>query len=230
MLARGRQITRLVVGVGGVANIAGGIAVAVAGAVLGWLALAGAMTPIAEGAPRGRVVRVERAKVALPPRFCELPARGQAMCLGSPREGERVAVLVADRSIVGSFVIEEVREPTELYERGLCSGAGVLAVKGRGMRGTADPYTDLVGLRGATLGARARVLTSWSPPSGRADEIVLVAVDGDGDGDADVAVTRYRCDATGAADPDADFLCYDTFVRERDRLERTSQDILRACS
>jgi hypothetical protein len=225
MLARGRRIARLVVGTGG---IAGGIGCA-AGAVFGCLALAAVTAPLAEGAPRGRVVRVERRKVAPPPRYCELPARGQAVCLGSPREGDRVTVLVADRAIVGSFVIDDVGKATELYDRGLCSDTGISAVKGRGMRGTADPYADLVGLRGAALGARARVVTNFVSPENHADAIVLAAVDGDGDGDADIAVIRYRCDATGASVPDGEFLCYDTFVEERGRMKRSSQDIFRAC-
>jgi hypothetical protein len=72
-------------------------------------------------------------------------------------------------------------------------------------------------------------VTSWVPPDGRADAIVLIAVDGDGDGDADIAVIRYRCDSTGAAVPDADFLCYDTFARERGGMKRSSQDVFRAC-
>jgi hypothetical protein len=227
MFALGRRIGRLVVGtspVGGLAGAGGAVF-----GVVGCLALAAATAPLAEGAPRGRVVRVERGKALPPPRYCELPARGQAFCLGSPREGDRVTLFVADRAIVGSFAIDQVGKPTELYERGLCSDTGVGAVKGRGMRGSADAYTDLVGLRGAPLGDRAKVVTSWVPPDGRTDATVLVAVDGDGDGDVDIAVIRYRCDSTGAPVPDAEFLCHDTFVEERGRLKRSSQDILRAC-
>jgi len=197
---------------------------------LGGLALAGAAAPVAEGAPPGRVIRVERARAVVAPRFCVQPAGGQRVCFGRPREGEHIALIDAENKMIrGDFVIDTIADATEMGARGLCVDSGAFAVRGHLLRGDADPDVDLIGLRGLVLGARAQVLDGVDAPSGRPEETVDLALDTDGDGRADVVVTRFPCDAAGAMDLAADGRCFDIHVEERGRLRRTSRDILKVC-
>src|SRR5262245_59576203 len=84
--------------------------------------LVGALALAADAAPRGRVVRVERATISAVPRFCSMSGRrGEGTCFGLPQEGEAIEIVdPAARTLRGTFVIESVAEATELASLGLC--------------------------------------------------------------------------------------------------------------
>jgi hypothetical protein len=195
------------------------------------LLLVGAMALAAEGAPRGRVVRVERGVAAAVPRICAMGgSRGQHMCFGEPREGDRIAVIdLAERRVRGEFVIESVTEATELAAMGLCINTGVRTVKGSYVSGT-EEGGHIMGMRGAKLNRNlARVMTGVSPPSGRTEESVELAIDSDASGKADLVLTQYACDQNGSPSTGGDGRCFDTYMEQRGALTRVQQDILRSC-
>ena len=192
--------------------------------------LAGA-APRAEAAPRGRVIRVERGVAARVPRLCAMTAvRGQSICFGRPREGERIAVIdLADKAVRGEFVIESVSEAADATHLGVCLDTGLQIVKGSYVGG-AEPGGHAFGLRGAKLSRRtARVISDLPSPSGRTEETVELAIDADGNGRADIVLTQYSCDASGAPSSGGMIRCLDTYMEQRGGLRRVQQDILRAC-
>jgi hypothetical protein len=193
-------------------------------------AVALAAVPAAAG-PRGRVVRVERGPSAGVPRLCSISAgRGEGVCFGQPRKGERIAVLdMSERKMSGELVIEAVGEPTELTSRGVCVNTGLQTVKGT-FAGEADGLGHLMGLRGARIDPRiARVRVDLPPPSGRDDETVELGVDLDGNGRTDLVITHYACDDSGAPASDGEGRCFDTYMDRGAGLRRAQQDIFRIC-
>src|SRR5262245_29233155 len=84
----------------------------------------------AEGAPKGRVIRVERTTKVVVPRFCAMASvRGQSLCFGRPREGERIAIIdTSEKAVIGEFLIESVGEATEFSQLGICVDTGVQTV------------------------------------------------------------------------------------------------------
>jgi hypothetical protein len=199
---------------------------------LGAVVLVAAAALAAEGAPRGRVVRVERTIAATVPRICAMGGgtRGQNMCFGDPRVGDRIAVIdMAEKRVRGEYVIESVSEATELSSLGLCISSGVKSVRGSYAAG-AEEGGHVMGLRGARLSRKlTQVLTSVPAPSGRTDETVELAIDADGNGHADLVLTQYPCDANGVPASGGDGRCFDTYLEQRGGLRRVQQDILRAC-
>jgi hypothetical protein len=205
---------------------------------VGALALAGALAgtgaPAAGAAPRGRVVRVERASATPTPRLCIMGhGRDAHLCLGQARAGERIALLVAtEPRLRGELVIESATDATDLRRDNVCISGGAQYVKGWYTSGT-DSSDVTAGLRGAGLDLSvARVLDGVPAPSGHADESVKLAVDGDGNGSADLVMTAYRCTPDGAPAPSgasSDSRCFDTYMAYRGKLRRVHQDIIRAC-
>ncbi len=193
-------------------------------------AIALASVPAAAG-PRGRVVRVERSASAGVPRLCSISAgRGEGVCFGQPRKGERIAVLdLSERKVSGELLIESVGEPTELASRGVCVSTGVQTVKGL-FTGGADGLGHLMGLRGVRLDPRiARVRVDLPSPSGRDDDSVEFGVDTDGNGRTDLVLTHYACDDAGAPASDGAGRCFDTYMDRGTGLRRVQQDIFRIC-
>ncbi len=198
------------------------------------LPLAGAVALVAvsaAAAPRGRVVRVERGATSAVPRLCSIATgRGEGVCFGQPRKGERIAVLdLSERTVRGEFLIESVGAATELTSRGVCVSTGVQTVKGTYTSG-GDGLGHLMGLRGARLDPRiARVRVDVPAPSGRPDESVEFAVDTDGNGRTDLVLTHYACNESGAPAGDGEGRCFDTYMDRGDGLRRVQQDIFRIC-
>jgi hypothetical protein len=156
--------------------------------------------------------------------------RDQNLCFGRPRAGERIAIIdLSEQRVRGEFVIESVEDSAELAQIRMCVDTGVQTVKGSYVGG-AEGGEQVVGLRGARLDPRtARVLSDVTPPSGRAEESVEVAIDTDGNGRADLILTQYACDATGAPTNGAGARCFDTYLEQRGVMRRVQRDILRAC-
>lgn len=199
---------------------------------LACLLLVGATASPAAGAPRGRVVRVERSPAVVVPRICAMGGggAGQNMCFGEPREGDRIVVIdLAERRVRGDFVIESVAEATDLASINVCISSGVRSVRGSYASGV-EEGGHVIGLRGARLDRRiARVLANVDPPSGRTDEQVELAIDADGNGSADLLLTQYVCDPNGAPASGGEGRCLDTYLAQRGVMRRVQQDILRAC-
>lgn len=185
----------------------------------------------ASAAPRGRVIRVERGSIAAVPRLCAMGAsRGENMCFGQPRVGERVAVVdLGERVVRGEFVIESVGDAKDLLSRGICVSTGLQMVKGTYVDG-AQPGRQVMGLRGVRLSPRARVLSDVPAPSGRPEESVELALDTDGNGRADILLSQYACDVSGALSTGGEARCLDTYIDQRGTLRRVQQDILQVCS
>jgi hypothetical protein len=199
--------------------------------------LVGATALAASAAPKGRVVRVERpSKQAAVPRFCVLSDTG-SFCLGTPKDGDRVALIDRDRSaVVGELRIDSAI-PSALP--GQCPTPKPTAFKVTGTIVSGDPDLlsndhEIFGLRDVTLDRRvARMLTDLPSPRGNTNDEVELAVDADGDSDADYLLLSFPCDAAGAPSnrsPSSNgFRCLDTYVERQDKLVRVHQDILASC-
>jgi len=238
--SRGRSVGRARARVG--AGAGAGAAAALVMALAGGAAASPAGRPASAGrtAPAGRVVRVERPQLSAVPRLCVMGlGRGQSMCLGQPRAGERVTIIdMDDRAVRGELVIETVGEETELAALGLCVSSGIRTVKGT-LSPDMSEGRSLVGLRGARLDRRmARVLTGISSPSGRADESVELAVDADGNGRPDLVITQYACDAAGSSSSvsgggggvsGAEGRCIDTYMEQHGGMRRVLQETVSPC-
>jgi hypothetical protein len=187
--------------------------------------------PTGRATPAGKVVRVERPQLSAVPRLCVMGmGRGQSMCLGQPRAGERVAIIdMEDKAVRGELVIESIGEETELAALGLCVSSGVRTVKGTLTPDVSEGRT-LVGLRGARLDRRvARVLSGITSPSGRTDESVELALDADGNGRPDLVVTQYPCDAAGAPSSSNEGRCIDTYMEQHGAMRRVLQESVGPC-
>ena len=198
---------------------------------VGGFLLVGAMALAAEAAPRGRVVRVERAPADPVPRRCSIrPERGEIRCYGQPRKGERIAVIdLSAEAVRGELVIESVGARLPDAGLGICVNTDVHAVSASYASG-GGAGGNLLGLRGAKLDHRtARVMKDVGAPSGRAGESVELAVDADANGRADLVVTRYACDQDGRPSSDGAGRCFDTYVERDGGLRRVHQDIFRVC-
>jgi hypothetical protein len=194
------------------------------------LLVLGAMALTAEGAPRGRVVRVERGAVKTVPRFCVMGGGDRNMCFGEPREGDHITIFdLGERRVRGEFVIESSSESTELAAIGLCVNTGIRNVKGSYTPGT-EEGGHVMGMRGLQLNRRiARVLENVPSPSGRTDDSVELAVDYDDNGQPDLVMTQYSCDVNGSPSAGGDGRCFDTYTEQRGGLRRVQQDIIRRC-
>jgi hypothetical protein len=197
---------------------------------LGALLLAGT----ALSAPRGKVVRVERARArASTARFCVvMDSPEKLLCIGAPKDGELVTFLdqraggVIGTARVDSFAPAKMyacpgREPT-LFDVNATLASGDRDVIARG-------YT--IALRGVSLDERAKIIEDYQPAQ-PSEQSVLVAIDTDSSGTADVVMFQYTCDPAGAfASPGANgnTQCYDTYVDRGGKLVRTHQDIIEIC-
>jgi hypothetical protein len=212
-------------------SAAGALAPANALALLAASAAALTSPGVALAGPAGRVVRIERAQLGVVPRLGVMGiSRGQSMCLGQPRAGERVALIdIEDKAVHGELVIDSVGEENELAALGLCVSSGAHSVKGT-ITPPIGEGRSLVGLRGARLNRRvARVLTGISPPSGRTGESVELAVDADGNGRPDLIVTQYACDATGTPSASGEGRCIDTYMDQHGAMRRVLQESVGTC-
>ena len=199
------------------------------------LILLGAMTLTAWAAPRGRVIRVERGTSAADPRFCAIGLRSsESLCFGKPAEGERVLLIDPEQKvIVGELRIDKVTPTTDVGGMGFCSDAGLYSIKGTVVDGEERLVKrEALGVRGLKVNRKsARVLTNGASPSGRSTDRVTLTLDANGDGRADLVLTQYACDATGAPATTVEGWCVDTYTAQPDgRLQRTHQDVLKACT
>jgi hypothetical protein len=195
------------------------------------MVLVGAIALPATGAPRvrGKVVRIERARgTAATPRVCDVRADKGGTCLGSePVIGEVVTVLDE------TGVIAEVRivEAAAFSTGGTNPCLSLWNIKTEVVRG------DLASIPMRTIGIvdpevhprKGKMLPKEqfpSPPSGRSDEQVVVAVDRDGDRTADILLTQNQCDGTS---PIPGGSCIDEWARVGGRMIRVQQTNFATC-
>lgn len=170
-------------------------------------------------APRGRVIRVERAGGSrVPPRLCEVHG-DTGNCVGEePRVGQSV-ILLDERRVIAEVQIVEATSFSP-------SCPTLWSVKTRVVRGSAGD-SDGIGVidtgidpNRAHLIDRARLPPS---PSGLPDDEVWRAIDRDGDGAADILITRYSCDTSGRPTSGGVTYCIDLWSRTGARMTRTTQ-------
>lgn len=193
-----------------------------------WPFLIVALPLVAVAAPRtkGKVVRVERARVASAiPRICDVRNEDGGICFGpKPEVGDIVSVLTETR------VIAEVRvtETQDYLPRGGAGGAcpGLHAIKVELLRGAFDPDSQTVGVVDRDLDIRtARKLPrSRHPesPNRRPEESVQIAIDRQNDGVADILVVQSDCDGQGQ-------LCLDEWARVDKKMVRVQQTNFTNC-
>jgi hypothetical protein len=177
-------------------------------------------------APRGRVVRIERAGGgSATPRLCEI--RGDTgTCVGDePRAGQTVVVL-DERHVVAELQVVEAAPF-------VASCPSLWTVKTRAARG---PGGELEGIGVIDAGinpSRAHVIDKERlppSPSGQPGEEVWRAIDRDGDGTADILITRYNCDQAGKALAGGSTFCIDVWARVGSRLVKTTQLSFAQCA
>ena len=187
------------------------------------------LAPQSFAKPAGKVVRVERARgVGSTPRVCDVRPSGAGTCIGSaPIPGEIIVVLDEN----GVLAQVRILDATGYSTGGPIACDHLWAIKTELVRG------DLTNVAQRAVGVvdpavqprKARVLAKErypSPPSGKVDEHVVVAVDRDGDHEADILLTQSSCDGSGSFVGGA---CIDQYNRVDGRLVRVQESSFANC-
>ncbi len=199
---------------------------------LACILLAGATALIgmrAFAAPRakGRVVRVERSRgTAAIPRVCDIRADYSGTCIGTePMVGEIVHV-IDETGVLAEARITE----TTPFASGVGTCTSLWNIKTHPVRG------DVSSVPLRTIGVvdpqihprRGRNLPreQFPPsPSGRPDDIVVMAVDRDGNGTADIVLAQTACDGASASAGS----CIDEYANMNGRMVRVHQTNFASC-
>jgi len=194
--------------------------------VVGATALIG-MRALAAPRAKGRVIRVERSRgTAAVPRVCDIRGDRSGTCIGTePLVGEIVSVL--DES--GVLAEVKITEATP-FATGAGSCTSLWNIKTDLVRG------DVSSIPIRTIGIvdpqihprRGRNLAREQfppPPSGRADDQVVVAVDRDGDRVADIVLTQSACEGSSAPTG----TCLDEYANMNGRMVRVHQTNFASC-
>ncbi len=202
---------------------------------LGALLLAGT----ALSAPRGKVVRVERATTRdAAARYCVVNDQPESiLCLGTaPDEGEPITYVDPRVGVIGTARVTSA-QPSKVYP---CPGRTptIFDVSVTLTSGDRDVISSgvTVALRGVRLDERAKVVEDYKPPS-PSEQNVLMAIDTDRTGSADIVLVQYTCDAQGTMTPlgsgggggVVNTQCYDTYVNRGGKLVRAHQDLIEIC-
>lgn len=178
-------------------------------------------------APRGKVVRVERARGSRAvPRICSVQD-DKAFCFGTePAANESIVVLDQTGVIAEARVVAAT------------SFAGTIPCKIRWPVTVTFVRGDLAHLQGQAIGVidgeldarRARLFAEdalpASPPGGSSEKVVL-AIDNDADGTPDLELSEYAC--TGAAAQVGRGKCLAEWTRRGGSLARVLELDLSAC-
>ena len=198
--------------------------------------LVGAIALPAHAAPRpkGKVVRVERARGAVViPRVCDMQADKSGMCLGTqPLVGEMVMVL-DETGVIAQARIVDVSSFATGIGASLPAGCNSLwRIK------TEVVVGDLSTIPMRTIGvvdpevhprkARMYAQASMPPhPNGSSNEKVLAAIDRNGDGNADILLTQTACD-DGAGQATTG-MCVDEWARVGGKMAKVQQTNFSTC-
>jgi hypothetical protein len=183
---------------------------------------------VAQAAPRGKVVRVERAhgdRVGIP-RLCEIESNGKGTCLGGVAEvrvGE-IAIVVDSQSVVAQMRIDEVSImsatcPMLTTIHGTFLGTGSFVKNGQAF-GVIDGGVDP---------DRGRLIADVnSLPSPNGIDRVSIAIDRDGDQVADIEMTTGACDGSGnplaSGEP-----CLDVWTKAGHGMQLATHTSLASC-
>jgi hypothetical protein len=186
--------------------------------LLGALLLPGA--PAAD-APRGKVVRVERARTfpLVTPVLCvQMMPDGSGLCIGpQPKVGETV-VLVDESQVIAEIKIDGATKTTSNCE-------SVWSVTGTVTRGdvSAGRRNKTIGLIDANVDrTAARRVPENKVPKPSEDSRVEIGLDRDGDGKVDVVASEATCPGVGGE-------CIEFWTRRAKGLERVWTANLRIC-
>ncbi len=192
--------------------------------VAGWALVAAGLDANA-GPRKGKVVRVERSRGRTSiPRVCDVRGDLTGTCLGpEPVTGETIAVLDE------TGVVAEVRiKAATPFSAGSTSCTSLWNVTTDVIRGdVAAVAMRTIGVSDPELNLRrARNLPREQfpqSPSGRSNEVVVMAVDRDGDATADLVLTQGPCDTSASSS------CIDEYVKAGGRLTRVHQTDFASC-
>jgi hypothetical protein len=172
-------------------------------------------------APRGKVVRIERARTfpLVTPVICfQVQTDGTGLCVGpQPKQGD-VIVLVDETQ-----VLAEVRIDTMTKAMATCDA--VWQVSGSVIKGdvNAGRRTKTMGLIDAGIDRNAaRRVPEDKIPKPAPDTRVEIGIDRDGDGQADMLVAQGSCPGIGNE-------CIEFWSRRPKGLERVWSSNLRVC-
>ena len=156
-----------------------------------------------KGAKKGKVVRVERARIGGgEPRFCGNPRTdGGATCWGLPPEVGDLATVLDDTGPRGMVRVTEVKGTLDP-----CGNTASWEVSGRVQSGDLSQLNT--GAAAFVIDwkttSRSKAMNIYgSPPvvapGQHTNEMVLGAVDDDADGKPDLLLTWFYCDASGTS-------------------------------
>jgi len=183
------------------------------------------------GAPRGRVVRVERQRggTAAVPVLCEVKTDGSGICVGpAPQVGDSITV-VDDTHTIAEVRITRIQamapQCNTLWSfSGEATRGDLSQSKSSKTIGVIDPGID------RRLAHRVDEDHIESPTPGP-EVRVLLGVDRDGDGTADMIVTQFNCDKQGqptSSSSAVDF-CIDIWSERDAVMKRAWSTKLQSC-
>ena len=177
-------------------------------------------------APQGKVVRVERrVQKSGPIRVCEIRPNGTGMCFGEqPGKDDVVEVIGDDQVFAEARVVEATSQSAT------CDS--MWNVKVEVLRGdlSNSQWTRSIGVIDTRLDRRsARKIPEDKlppPPSGNSEENTIAAIDRTGKGSADIALTRFACDAGGAANPSGSEQCFGLWTHDQPSAWKLARTLL----
>ncbi len=190
------------------------------------------------GPRRGKVVRVERRRVAGAAgiHVCIREARRPyVLCVGErpPPRGERISLLGLPGSPVGGTDAHELVEVerSEVAPEDECGSGRLHAVYASPMSSPAVSEPFMIGFRGVKVGPASRL--QYAPPVRpsvlTADEQPLLGLDDDGDGSTDMLVTRRECADTAARYGARNADCWNYYRRDAVTWRLVGQDHIVDC-
>ncbi len=200
-------------------------------ALLGALLVTSVRDGDARGKRRGKVVRVERTRLAGvgKPRTCGNVRPDAATCYGSPPEVDEIGTVVDDTGQKGTVRVLSV---TPMPDG--CGNSVSWEIQTAPQSGdlSAATYTWAL-LFDVDTTTRTRVMYNNGNipvPSNRPGENLWYAFDHDTDDIADFMITYYSCDATGGPLPSSSGYCMVYYGREEVGYLEQRVDIVRNCN
>ncbi len=185
------------------------------------VAVVGVLPSAVDATPRGKVVRVERARTfpLVTPVLCvQMQADGSGLCIGpQPKVGDTV-VLVDENQVIAEIKIEGATKAMPNCD-------SVWGVTGTVTRGdvAAGRRNKSIGLIDANVDRNAaRRVPEAKVVKPSEDSRVEIGIDRDGDGNADVLAAEATCPGVGGE-------CIEFWTRRSKGLERVWSANLRIC-
>lgn len=175
----------------------------------------------ADGAPQGKVVRVERARtfpLVIPVLCVQMQSDGSGLCIGpQPKPGDSV-VLVDEHQVIAEIKIDG-------SVKAMPNCDSIWNVTGTVLRGdvAAGRRNKIIGLIDGNVDRRqAKRIEERKVVKPAPDSRVEIGIDRDGDGTADVLAAEATCPGVGGE-------CIEFWTRRAKGLERVWSANLRIC-